>query len=112
MLSIQNEASAATNWDSCIWSGEQERKFLKENLYPNLILMHSESSGMHIPGKSTVFDVDPDQIDKLFFGTPAATADSRMISSVESLVERGDIFGLRICSIKSSAAVKPICSLG
>jgi len=36
MLSIQNEASAATAWDSCLWSGEQERLFLKEYLYPEL----------------------------------------------------------------------------
>ncbi len=36
MLSIQNEASAATAWDSCLWSGEQERRFLKEYLYPEL----------------------------------------------------------------------------
>ena len=36
MLSIQNEASAATAWDSCLWSGEQERTFLKEYLYPAL----------------------------------------------------------------------------
>lgn len=36
MLSIQNEASAATAWDSCLWSGEEERRFLKEYLYPEL----------------------------------------------------------------------------
>ena len=36
MLSIQNEASAATAWDSCLWTGEQERLFLKEYLWPEL----------------------------------------------------------------------------
>lgn len=36
MLSIQNEASAATSWDSCLWSGEDERLFLKEYLYPEM----------------------------------------------------------------------------
>ena len=36
MLSIQNEASAATPWDSCLWSGEQERDFLKDHLYPEM----------------------------------------------------------------------------
>ena len=36
MLSIQNEASAATPWDSCLWSGEQERDFLKNHLYPEM----------------------------------------------------------------------------
>lgn len=36
MLSIQNESSAATSWDSCLWSGDQERLFLKEYLYPEM----------------------------------------------------------------------------
>ena len=36
MLSLQNEASAATPWDSCLWSGEEERLFLKEYLYPEI----------------------------------------------------------------------------
>ena len=36
MLSIQNESGAATYWDSCLWSGEQERIFLKEHLYPQM----------------------------------------------------------------------------
>ena len=48
MLSIQNEASAATAWDSCLWSGEQERTFLKEHLYPEL-----EAAGL--AGKIEVF---------------------------------------------------------
>ena len=30
MLSIQNEAAAATPWDSCVWTGEQEKIFLNE----------------------------------------------------------------------------------
>ena len=34
MLSIQNEAAAATSWDSCLWTGDQEREFLKHHLYP------------------------------------------------------------------------------
>lgn len=36
MLSVQNEANAATSWDSCVWSGEQERTFLKDYLYPEM----------------------------------------------------------------------------
>ena len=48
MLSIQNEASAATAWDSCLWSGEQERTFLKEHLHPAL-----ERAGL--AGKIEVF---------------------------------------------------------
>lgn len=34
MLSVQNEANAATPWDSCRWTSEQEMTFLKEHLYP------------------------------------------------------------------------------
>lgn len=36
MLSLQNEAAAATFWDSCLWSGEQEKIFLRDHLYPEL----------------------------------------------------------------------------
>lgn len=36
MLSVQNEANAATNWDSCVWSGEQEKTFLRDYLYPEM----------------------------------------------------------------------------
>lgn len=119
MMSIQNEASAATPWDSCVWSGDQEKTFLKEHLYPAMeaagltdkiglfiwdhnkermiehidemmqdgigemiegfayhwytgdhfealsmlqakypdkVLMHSESCGLHIPGKTVAYD--------------------------------------------------------
>ncbi len=48
MLSIQNEASAATPWDSCLWSGEQERDFLKNFLYPEM-----EKAGL--AGKIEIF---------------------------------------------------------
>lgn len=34
MLSIQNEAAAATPWDSCVWTGEQEKTFLTDHLVP------------------------------------------------------------------------------
>ena len=120
MLSIQNEASAATNWDSCLWSAAQEKEFLQHYLYPAMkaegltdkieifiwdhnkermiehidemmddttmqmvsgfayhwysgdhfealqmmhehypdkILMHSESCGLHVPGKTTAFEI-------------------------------------------------------
>ncbi len=36
MLSVQNEANAATMWDSCVWSGEQEKHFLRDYLYPQM----------------------------------------------------------------------------
>ena len=33
-LSIQNEAQAATPWDSCEWTAEEEKVFLRDHLYP------------------------------------------------------------------------------
>ena len=36
MLSVQNEAAAATPWDSCVWTGEEERIFVKDFLFPAL----------------------------------------------------------------------------
>lgn len=129
MLSIQNEAAAATSWDSCLWTGDEERAFLTGYLYPAMqaanltddvqifiwdhnkeraiehidafmddpeaarqvggfayhwysgdhfealsmlhakypdkVLMHSESCGLHIPGKVTAFDLTDEQIDAL-----------------------------------------------
>lgn len=34
MLSLQNESIAATNWDSCIWTAEEQKEFLRDHLYP------------------------------------------------------------------------------
>ncbi|MCD7813997.1 MAG: glycoside hydrolase [Lachnospiraceae bacterium] len=36
MLSVQNEETAATNWDSCVWSAEEERVFIRDFLYPEM----------------------------------------------------------------------------
>lgn len=33
-VSIQNEALAATPWDSCQWTAEEEKIFLRDHLYP------------------------------------------------------------------------------
>lgn len=33
-LSIQNEAQAATPWDSCQWTAQEEKTFLRDYLYP------------------------------------------------------------------------------
>lgn len=128
MLSIQNEAFAATHWDSCVWSAAQEKEFLRDHLYPALkaaglterigiyvwdhnkermiehidammdeetldmvegfayhwysgdhfealsmlrqkypgkVLMHSESCGLHIPGKPMSFDVPAEMVQSL-----------------------------------------------
>lgn len=34
MMSIQNESIAATNWDSCVWTAQEQKVFLKDHLYP------------------------------------------------------------------------------
>ena len=34
MMTMQNESIAATNWDSCVWTAGEQKKFLVENLYP------------------------------------------------------------------------------
>ena len=36
MLTMQNESIAATNWDSCVWTAEEQKTFLKEFLYPEM----------------------------------------------------------------------------
>lgn len=36
-MSIQNEPAAVQTWDSCIFSAEEERDFLKDYLYPALL---------------------------------------------------------------------------
>lgn len=36
MLSIQNEPNAVQKWDSCIFTSEQEKEFLRDYLYPAL----------------------------------------------------------------------------
>ncbi len=33
-LSIQNEAQASTPWDSCVWTAQEEKTFLRDYLYP------------------------------------------------------------------------------
>ena len=35
-VSIQNEAMAATPWDSCQWTAEEEKTFLRDYLYPEM----------------------------------------------------------------------------
>ncbi len=34
MLTLQNESIAATMWDSCVWSAQQQKAFLRDHLYP------------------------------------------------------------------------------
>lgn len=34
MMSLQNESVAATNWDSCVWTGAEQKAFLRDYMYP------------------------------------------------------------------------------
>ena len=34
MMTLQNETIAATNWDSCVWTAQEQKIFLKDHLYP------------------------------------------------------------------------------
>lgn len=36
MLSLQNETVAATMWDSCVWTAEESKRYLRDYLYPEL----------------------------------------------------------------------------
>lgn len=36
MLSLQNETVAATAWDSCVWTPEETKTYLRDYLYPEL----------------------------------------------------------------------------
>lgn len=146
MLSVQNEASAATSWDSCVWTGEQEKIFLRDHLYPAMkaagllekvgiyiwdhnkermvehiddmmnqetlsmvvgfayhwysgdhfealsmlhekypekVLMHSESCGLHIPGKVMPFELSPEKLAELPEDHPAKQALQRHPNEVD-----------------------------
>lgn len=37
MITIQNEPNAKQTWDSCLYSGEQEKEFLRDYLYPAIV---------------------------------------------------------------------------
>lgn len=37
MLTIQNEPNATQTWDSCLYTAEEEKEFLRDYLYPSLV---------------------------------------------------------------------------
>lgn len=158
MLSVQNEANAATSWDSCLWSGEQEKIFLRDYLYPAMkeaglakgigiyiwdhnkermiehidammeegmtdliqgfayhwysgdhfdalemlhakypdkVLMHSESCGLHIPGKSFAFDIPEEKLRQMPEEMRAmfAAKDPRAVDFADAKAYAHDIIG-------------------
>jgi len=34
MVTIQNESIAATSWDSCVWTPQEQKTFIRDHLYP------------------------------------------------------------------------------
>lgn len=42
-MSLQNEPAARQTWDSCFYSAEQERDFLKDYMYPALVKNHLDN---------------------------------------------------------------------
>lgn len=41
-ISLQNEPKAVQTWDSCVYTAQQEKNFLKDHMYPALIHNHME----------------------------------------------------------------------
>lgn len=158
MLSVQNEANAATNWDSCLWSGKEEKRFLRDFLYPAMkeaglaerigiyiwdhnkermiehidammdediydmvegfayhwysgdhfdalemlhakypdkVLMHSESCGLHIPGKSVAFEIPEEKLQQMPEDMKAMLApkDPKAVDFADAKAYAHDIIG-------------------
>ena len=47
-LSVQNEPEASQNWDSCRFTAEEEKTFVRDFLHPALIEAGHEGVGIHI----------------------------------------------------------------
>jgi len=37
MMTMQNESIAATPWDSCVWEAAEQKKFLRDDLWPEFV---------------------------------------------------------------------------
>lgn len=57
MLSIQNETVAATNWDSCVWTAEEQKTFLRDHLYPTM-----EAAGLADQVKIFIWDHNKERV--------------------------------------------------
>lgn len=77
MLSVQNEPNAVQIWDSCVFTAEEEKVFLRDHLYPALVRHGLDEMSVYIwdHNKERIFDraaavIDPDtdpMIDGLAF---------------------------------------------
>lgn len=73
-ITIQNEPLAVQTWDSCIYNSEEEKVFLRDFLYPELILNGLEDIEVNIwdHNKERMFeracDIIDDETDKMVQG--------------------------------------------
>ena len=75
-VSIQNEAMAATPWDSCQWTVEEEKTFLRDHLYPEM-----EKAGL--VGKVGIFIWDHNK--ERVFERASGTLDEVTMPMVEGI---------------------------
>ena len=57
MLSVQNETVAATNWDSCVWTADEQKTFLRDHLYPAM-----EEAGLIDQVKIFIWDHNKERV--------------------------------------------------
>ena len=57
-ITIQNEPKAIQTWDSCLYSAEEEKEFIKDYLYPELEKNHLENIDIliHDHNKDSAYD--------------------------------------------------------
>lgn len=48
MLTLQNEPKAVQSWDSCIFTAEEEKVFLRDYMWPELVRCHFEDIKIYI----------------------------------------------------------------
>lgn len=66
MMSLQNETIASTNWDSCIWTAQEQKEFLRDHLYPTFKQMGLiDKVGLYIwdHNKERIFEFSREVID-------------------------------------------------
>ncbi|MGL6198389.1 MAG: glycoside hydrolase family 30 protein [Lachnospiraceae bacterium] len=64
-ISLQNEPKAVQTWDSCVYTGQQEKEFLKDYLYPALKREHLDEVEVFVwdHNKERLFDRAKEVID-------------------------------------------------
>ncbi len=47
-MTVQNEPKAVQTWDSCVYTAEEERDFIRDYLYPSLVAHHLDDIEIYI----------------------------------------------------------------